>query len=71
LVNIGGYSAFMCQGTEPDHPRIFDCEHIGKNAFDLGIATSPTLVHSHDQQQIRESILETPPPSGFAAISDD
>jgi hypothetical protein len=37
----------------------------------LGIATSPTLVHSHDQQQIRESILETPLPSGFAVISDE
>jgi len=61
----------MCQGTELHHPRIFDCERIGKNALDLGIATSPTLVHSHDKQQIRETILETPPPSGFAAISDD
>jgi hypothetical protein len=70
-VNIGGYSTFMCQGTEPDHPRIFDCECIEKNALDLGIATSPTPVHSLDQQQIRETILETPPPSGFAAISDD
>jgi hypothetical protein len=62
LVDIGGYSTFMCQGTEPDHPRIFDCERIGKNALDLGIATSRTLVHSHDQQRIRETILETPPP---------
>jgi hypothetical protein len=44
LVNIGGYSTFMCQGTEPDHPRTFDCERIGKNALDLGIATSRTLV---------------------------
>jgi hypothetical protein len=71
LVDIGGYSTFMCQGTEPDQPRIFDCERIGKDALDLGIATSRTLVHSHDQQQVRETILETPPPSGFAAISDD
>ena len=71
LVNIGGYSTFMCQGTEPDHPRIFDCERIGKNALDLGIATSPSLVHSHDQRRIRETILETPPRSRFAAISDD
>jgi hypothetical protein len=50
LVNIGGYSTFMCQSIEPDHPRIFDCERIGKNALDLGIATSVTLVHIHDQQ---------------------
>lgn len=71
LVKIGGYSTFMCQGTEPDQPRIFDCERIGKTALDLGVATSTTLVHSHDQQQIRETILQTPPPSGFAAISDD
>jgi hypothetical protein len=71
LVNIGGYSTFMCQGTEPSHPRIFDCERIGKSALDLGIATSLTLIHCHDQQQIRETILETPPPSGFAVISDD
>ena len=71
LVNIGGYSTFMCQGTEPDHPRIFDCERIGRNALDLGVATSLTLVHSHDQQQIRETILQPPPASGFAAISDD
>jgi hypothetical protein len=71
LVEIGGYSTFMCQGTEPDQPRMFDCERIGENALDLGIATSPTLVHSHDQQHIRETILETPPPSGFTAISDD
>jgi hypothetical protein len=39
LVNIDGYSSFMCQGTEPDHTRIFDCERIAKNALDLGIAT--------------------------------
>jgi len=71
LVNIGGYSTFMCQGIEPDYPRIFDCERIGKNALDLGIATSVTLVHSHDRQQIRGTILELPPPSGYAAISDD
>lgn len=32
LVNIGGYSTFMCQGTEPGHPRIFDCERIPKTA---------------------------------------
>lgn len=71
LVAIGGDSTFMCQGTEPDHPRIFDCERIAKNALDLGIATSPALIQSHDQQQIRATILGIPPPSGFAAISDD
>jgi hypothetical protein len=71
LVKIGGYSTFMCQGTEPDHPRIFDCERIGKTALDLGVATSTTLVHSRDNQQIRETMLQTPLPSGFAAISDD
>ena len=57
-VNMGGYSTFMCQGTEPSHPRIFDCERISKNALDLGIVTSLTLVHSRDQQQIRATILE-------------
>jgi hypothetical protein len=71
LFNIGGYSTFMCQGTEPDHPRIFDCERIGKTAFDLGIATSLSLIHSRDQQQIRQTTLQPSPPSGFAAISDD
>src|SRR5271170_611758 len=71
LVNIGGYSTFMCQGTEPGHPRIFDCERIPKTALDLGVATSTTLVHSSDQQQIRRTILPTPPPSGYAAITDD
>jgi hypothetical protein len=70
-VNMGGYSTFMCQGTEPSHPRIFDCEHISKNALDLGIVTSLTVVHSRDQQQIRATILEIPLPSSFAAISDD
>jgi hypothetical protein len=47
-VNIDGYSTFMCQGTEPN-PRVFDCEHVGKNALDLGIVTSPALVRSHNQ----------------------
>jgi hypothetical protein len=70
LVNIGGYSAFMCQGTEPSRTPIFDCERVDKNALDLGIATSPIPVSSHDQQKIRETILEIPPPSGFAEISD-
>jgi len=37
LVNIGGYSTFMCQGTEPWHTQIFDCERISKNALDLGM----------------------------------
>ena len=37
LVNISGYSAFMCQGTEPNHPPIFACERISKNSLDLGI----------------------------------
>jgi hypothetical protein len=49
LVNIDGYSTFMCQGTEPDHPSPFTCERIGKNALDLGIVTSLTLVRSHDR----------------------
>ena len=71
LVNIGGYSTFMCHGTEPGHPRIFDCERIPKTALDLGVATSTTLVHSSDQQQIRQTILPTLPPSGYAAITDD
>jgi hypothetical protein len=70
-VNVGGYSTFMCQGTEPGRPRIFDCEPIPKTALDLGVATSTTLVHSGDQQQIRETILPTPPPSGYAAITDE
>jgi ROS/MUCR transcriptional regulator protein len=69
-VNIGGYSSFMCQGTEPDRTQIFDCERISKNALDLGIATSLTPVTSHDQQKVRATILETPLPSGFAEISD-
>jgi hypothetical protein len=71
LVNIGGYSTFMCQGTEPSHSRIFDCERISENALDLGIVTSLTLVQSHDQQQIRKTILDIPLPSSFAAISDE
>ncbi len=71
LVKVGGYSTFMCQGTELGHPPIFDCEAIPKTALDLGVATSTTLVHSSDQQQIRRTILPTPPPSGYAAISDD
>ena len=70
-VNIDGYSTFMCQGTEPGHPRIFDCERIPKTALELGVATSTTVVHSGDQQQIRQTILPTPPPSGYAAITDD
>jgi hypothetical protein len=49
LVNIDGYSTFMCQGTEPDHPSPFTCERSGKNALDLGIVTSLTLVRSHDR----------------------
>jgi hypothetical protein len=49
LVNIRGYSTFMCQGTEPDHPSPFSCEPIAKNALDLGIVTSLTLVRSHDR----------------------
>jgi hypothetical protein len=71
LVNIDGYSTFMCQGTELDHRQIFDCERIGKTALDLGIATSLTLARSHDQQQIRATILAIPPPSGYAMVSDD
>jgi hypothetical protein len=39
----------MCQGTEPDHPSPFKCERIGRNAVDLGIVTSLTLVRSHDR----------------------
>jgi hypothetical protein len=70
LVNIDGYSTFMCQGTEPDHTRIFDCERIAKNALDLGIATSVTLVSSADQRKVRGTVLEIPPPSGFAEVSD-
>ena len=49
LVNIHGYSTFMCQGTEPNHPSPFYCERIAKNALDLGIVTSLTLVRSHDR----------------------
>jgi hypothetical protein len=71
LVNIGGYSTFMCQGTEPGQPRIFDCERIPKTALYLGVATSTTLIHSHDQQQIRQTLLTTPPSSGYAPITDD
>jgi hypothetical protein len=70
LVNSDGYSTFMCQGTEPDHTRIFDCERIAKNALDLGIATSVTLVSSADQRKVRGTVLEIPPPSGFAEVSD-
>ncbi len=47
-VNVGGYSTFMCQGTEPN-PRVFDCERIGENALELGIINSLTLVRSHDR----------------------
>jgi hypothetical protein len=49
LINIDGYSTFMCQGTEPDHPSPFKCERIGKNPLDLGIVTSLALVRSHDR----------------------
>ena len=69
-VNIDGYSTFMCQGTEPDRTQIFDCERISKNALDLGIATALTPVRSNDQQKIRRTILEIPPPSGFAELSE-
>jgi hypothetical protein len=69
-VNIDGYSTFMCQGTEPDRTQIFDCERISKNALDLGIATALTPVSSNDQQKTRRTILEIPPPSGFAELSD-
>jgi hypothetical protein len=48
-VNIDGYSTFICQGTEPDHPSSFKCERVGKNALDLGIVTSLTVVRSHDR----------------------
>jgi hypothetical protein len=61
----------MCQGTEPGHQRIFDCERIPGTALDLGVATSTTLIHSSDQEQIRQTILPSPPPSGYAAIMDD
>jgi len=71
LVNISGYSTFMCQGTESGTPRTFDCERIPKTALDLGVATSTSLVHSRDQQQIRQTILPIPPPSGYAALTDD
>jgi hypothetical protein len=49
LINIDSYSTFMCQGTEPDHPSPFKCERIAKNALDLGIVTSLTLLRSHDR----------------------
>jgi len=49
----------------------FRLQRIPKTALDLGVATSTTLVHSSDQQQIRQTILSTPPPSGYAAITDD
>jgi hypothetical protein len=71
LVSIGGFSTFMCQGTEPGHSRISDCERIGKTALDLGIVTSLSLVHRRDQDQIRATILPTPPASGFAPLADD
>lgn len=70
-VSIRGRSTFMCQGTEPGHPPIFDCEPIPKTALDLGVATSTRLVHSNDQRRIRQTILPTPPGSGYAAITDD
>jgi hypothetical protein len=70
LVNIAGHSTFMCQGAEPYHTRIFDCERIARNALDLGIVTSLTLVSSADQRKIQGTVLEIPPPSGFAEISD-
>jgi len=71
LVTIRGRSTFMCQGTEPGHHQIFDCEPIPKTALDLGVATSTSLVHSSDQQQIRQTILPNPPRSGYAVIADD
>jgi hypothetical protein len=45
LVNINGYSTFMCQGTEPNHPSPFYCEHIARSALDLGIVTSLKTQH--------------------------
>jgi hypothetical protein len=49
LVNIDGYSTFMCQGTEPDHPPLFKWERIPKNGVELGIVTSLRLLRSHDR----------------------
>ena len=71
LVSIHGRSTFMCQGTESGHPPIFDCEAIPKTALDLGVATSTRPVHSNDQRQIRQTILPTPPGSGYAEITDE
>jgi hypothetical protein len=71
LIDIGGYSTSHARAPNPIIRGMIDCERIGKNALDLGIATAPTLVRSHDQQQIRQTILQPSPPSGFAAISDE
>jgi hypothetical protein len=48
LVNHGGFSTFICQGTESS-ADIFSCEPIAKTAFELGIITSLEIVHSADR----------------------
>ena len=48
LVKRSEASTFLCQGDEP--PRsIFDCEPVGKTAFDLGIITSLDIVRTADR----------------------
>ena len=68
--NIGGYSTYV-PGYRAWSSADFDCERMPNTAVELGVATSTTLVDSSDQQQIRQTILPTPPPSGYAAIMDD
>jgi hypothetical protein len=52
LVNRDGESTFMCQGDEAAG-SVFACEPIGKTALDLGVVTSPDIVHSADRPDSR------------------
>ena len=53
-------------------PRIgvFGCEAIAKNALDLGIATSPEMIKSNDQTELRASYPPVPPKTDFARIDE-
>jgi hypothetical protein len=45
----GGASAFFCSGDEPAASSPFGCEPIGRNAVDLGVATSTDVIQSRDR----------------------
>lgn len=70
LFKRDGVSTFMCQGTEPMARSVLGCEPIRKNALDLGIVTSLTIVKSNDQAEVRAMLGERPKASGYAAIDD-